>query len=413
MQLDEWGERARRAFYELRKTTSNKRNAALLELAKRLEDNDQQAQILAANAKDLQEGEGLSGALKDRLRLDKNRLLSMARAVREIAALKDPVGEIIQGHRHPSGMEMVQKRVPLGVLFVIFESRPNVTIDIAALSLKSGNAAILRGGKEALHSNRALHRLITESLQTVGLATDSVLLVTDPARELMLELLKQSGSIDLVVPRGGEGLIQFVSEHSRIPVVKHDKGVCTLYVDRSADLALATQVAINAKLQRPSVCNAIENLLIHREFARKKELLEALNEAGVELLGCEETRQILPQIQPIPTEEEYATEYLDARLSAKVIGGVAEAIAFIQRFGSGHSEAIIAEDHRTIEEFLTGCDSAALFVNCSTRFHDGGEMGMGAEVGISTGRLHVRGPMGLGHLTTTTWVVLGNGQTRS
>jgi len=412
MQLDQWGERARRAFYELRRTTSQRRNAVLLELASRLEDEGEQAKVLFANARDMEEGVELSSALKDRLRLDKGRLLSIARSVREIAALTDPVGEIIQGHRHPSGMEMVQKRVPLGVLFVIFESRPNVTIDIAALALKSGNAAILRGGKEALHSNVALYGLIAESLKAADLHGDSVLLVTDPARELMLELLKQSETIDLVVPRGGEGLIRYVSEHSRIPVVKHDKGVCTLFVDRSARLKVASEVAINAKLQRPSVCNAIENLVLHRDFPHKKELFQELLTAGADLAGCAETRAIDPRVREL-AEDEYGLEYLDSRLSLKIVSSVTEAVQFIRRYGSGHSEAIIAEDREAIEEFLTACDSAALFVNCSTRFHDGGEMGMGAEVGISTGRMHVRGPMGLTHLTTTTWIVQGNGQIRS
>lgn len=406
---------AREAFRVIRKTSSGERNEVLLTLARMLQEAKSQEEILQANSQDLEQARqsGLGPAMQDRLTLNPDRIQSMVRALEEIAAFPDPVGEILSGGNLANGIRLIKKRVPLGVVFTVFESRPNVTIDIGALCVKSGNAAILRGGREARHTNRALHLLFERALQECGLPATTVNLVTETDRACMVALLKLNGLIDLVVPRGGEGLIRFVSEHSTIPVVKHDKGVCNLYVDRSADYEKALRVTVNAKLQRPSVCNAIENLIIARDYREAGPLLSDLLEAGIDLCGCEESRALQPRIREITDPEtEYATEYLDNRLAVKMVAGLDEAVEFIHRFGSGHSEAIIAENQETIDRFVSAVDSAALFVNCSTRFHDGGQMGMGAEVGISTQRLHVRGPMGIRDLTTTTYILSGQGQIR-
>lgn len=407
--------RSREGFREIRKSSTEKRNAILATIAGKLRDKNERAAIIAANSLDLKRGEqdGLSGSLMDRLALNEKRIDAMAEALDQIRSFPDPVGEVILGRTLSGGLQMIQKRVPLGSVFTIFESRPNVTIDVAALCLKSGNAAILRGGKEALDSNRALYRLFLAAVEQHGLPGSIIQLVDDPDRDLMAALLKQDQWIDLVVPRGGEGLIRYVSANSRIPVVKHDKGVCTLFVDRDADPEIALAVSANAKLQRPSVCNAIENLVIDRRYPGIVALLQGLEQRGARLLGCPETIELYPAALPIANpDEEYATEYLDERLSVKLVADQAEAIDFIHRYSSGHSEGIISENASTIRTFLESVDSAALMVNCSTRFHDGGEMGMGAEVGISTGRLHVRGPMGLRDLTTTTYILNGSGQIR-
>ncbi len=407
------GERARQAFRQIRRSPASVRNAALVEMARLLRDPQNQARVLSANEQDLTAGTDLSASLRDRLRLNPERIEAIARALDEIIQFPDPVGEIISGQRLVSGVEMIKKRVPLGVVFTVFESRPNVTVDIGALCLKSGNAAILRGGKEALETNRALHALFVRALGQAGLPDDAVQFVDNPDRALMTALLAQDTLIDLVVPRGGEGLIQAVTANSRIPVVKHDKGVCNLYIDSTADAAMALAIAVNAKLSRPSVCNSIENLIIHRAYAGAAELLEGLRVAGVELYGCDRTRALDPAVAPIDDPDAvYAEEFLDARLSVKVVDDLEEAVDFIYRYGSSHSEAIVARDQETIDAFVERVDSAAVFINCSTRFHDGGQMGMGAEVGISTGRLHVRGPMGLRDLTTTTYVMHGRGQVR-
>ena len=407
--------RGREAFRVIRRSSSLKRNAVLRALARNLRDPAHRKMILEANEEDLKNAAAakISSHLQDRLRLDETRLEGIAGAVDEIESLPDPVGEIVSGRNLPNGIEMIQKRVPLGVIFTVFESRPNVTIDVGALCLKAGNAAILRGGREALRTNRALHSIFQEALKEEGLPADGVLLVEDPDRALMLALLQEDRNIDLVVPRGGEGLIRFVNGNSLIPVVKHDKGVCNMYIDIHADPEVALSVTINAKLHRPSVCNAIENLVIHESYPGTSDLLKGLKAAGVELLGCEKTRALFPDALPIQDPEvEYNTEYLDHRLSVKMVPSLEEALGFIQSYSSGHSEAIISENKRSIDLFLSANDSAALFVNCSTRFHDGGQMGMGAEVGISTQRLHVRGPMGLRDLTTTTYLMIGEGQIR-
>lgn len=415
-QAVDFGRRARDAFREIRKSPTALRNKILLDAASELEVPRVQSQLLEANEKDLKQADamGISDALKERLTLTTSRIQSMADSLREIAAFPDPVGEVILGRTLTNGVRMIQKRVPLGVVFTVYESRPNVTIDVGALCLKSGNAAILRGGKEALHSNLALHTILVSAVERNGLSRGCVQFVSDTDRNFMFELLKQNETIDLVVPRGGAGLIRAVSENTSIPVVKHDKGVCNLFIDDSADLDRAASIAINAKLQRPSVCNAIENLVIHNAFPHIAALLERLQEAGAILLGCSQTREFYPAAAPIEDPQtEYSTEYLDQRLSVKIVSNLDEALDFIDSYGSGHSEAIVSDSQASIARFRESVDTAAILVNCSTRFHDGGQMGMGAEVGISTGRMHVRGPMGVRDLTTTTYILEGEGQVRS
>lgn len=408
----------RRAFRQTRLASLDKRNQALLILADMFDRVDVRAEIINENSIDLKNGQaqGLTPALLDRLKLNEVRIESMSTALREIAAMNDPVGEVISGSRLSNGVQMVKRRVPLGVVFTVYESRPNVTIDVGALCLKSGNAAILRGGREALHSNRVLHRFFVSALVQAGLPEHSIQLVQETDRAYMLALLQQDRTIDLVVPRGGEALIQFVAGNSRIPVVKHDKGVCNLFIDADADPDMAAEIAINAKLQRPSVCNAIENILIHADFKSGSELLRRLHAAGAVLSGCERSHALSSNVKKLvdtDLEAAYAAEFLDERLAVRVVDSLEEALDFIDRYGSGHSEAIVSRNINSIHAFQAGVDCAAVFVNCSTRFHDGGQMGMGAEVGISTGRLHVRGPMGIRDLTTTCYTMEGDGQIRS
>jgi glutamate-5-semialdehyde dehydrogenase len=370
--------------------------------------------IRSENARDLSEAEkaGLSLSMIDRLLLDDRRIEAMALSVEEIAAFEDPVGRVEGMKVRPSGIRVGQMRVPLGVVAVIFESRPNVTIDIAALSIKSGNACILRGGKEALHSNIALHGIVRSVLSAMNYPESIVTLIDRTDRELVPVLLKQKKYIDVVIPRGGEGLIRMVTEHTTIPVIKHDKGLCHIYVDASAEGDMAAGIAVNAKAQRPGVCNSVETLLIHRDYPHKKSLLQALLDSGVEVRGCEETRKILPGSVSAVTEEDWDTEYLDLIISVKIVVSMEEAMAHIARHGSGHSEAIITGDYSNAERFLREVDSSAVFVNASTRFHDGGEFGLGAEVGISTEKLHARGAMGVEGLTTLKYIVYGHGEVR-
>lgn len=412
---ERYAREARAAFRLFRNSSTGERNRILSTLARELRNEKNRETILAENGRDVSaaRNSGMASAMLDRLILNPERIEAMARAVDEIAAFPDPVGEIISGMTLANGMEMKKKRVPLGVVFTVYESRPNVTIDIGALCVKSGNAAILRGGKEALHSNLVLYRIFREALLKCDAPENIVQILDDPDRDLMTAILDRDDLIDLVVPRGGEALIRFVCSNTRIPVVKHDRGVCNLYIERSAEPRIALDVAINAKLQRPSVCNSIENLLIHQDYPFAKELLAGLRAAGADLSGCVRTRAIFPDARPIEDEDaEYAMEFLDNRLSVKIVSGFDEAIHFIYKYGSSHSEGIITMNTREADRFTRAVDSAAVFVNCSTRFHDGGQMGMGAEVGISTGRLHVRGPMGVRDLTTTTYIMTGDGQTR-
>ncbi len=404
--------KAKHACQELKSLDTNKKNRVLSKLKQLLDSH--QTEIIAENKKDMEGGKikGLSSALLDRLLLDPKRIQNMIKSVEEIQNLPDPVGEVVRGVILPNGLELLTKRVPIGVVMTIFESRPNVIIDIASLSFKSGNACILRGGSEAFNSNLILTKLFHEALISEGLNTSSVIFVENTDREAMIPFFQLDNLIDLIVPRGGEALIKFVSENSKIPVVKHDKGVTNLYVGKSANSEIVLPIILNSKVQRPGVCNALENLILDRNYPKNSELLAALSKAGVELYVDEETLKLIPQAK-LTTEDDYYTEYLDLRLSVKMVSSLEEGMDFIRKFSSGHTECILSEDLTEVKKFQNNLDSAAIFVNCSTRFHDGGEFGLGAEVGISTGKLHVRGPMGLMHLTTTTTYVTGNGQTRS
>lgn len=403
--------RAKKASKILKQLSSSKKNKILLSLADLLE--KRKTEIFSANELDLRDGKEkqLSSALMDRLLLNEKRIFTMASAVREIAALPEPIGEVTRGITLPNGLELVTRRVPLGVVMVIYESRPNVTIDVGALSFKSGNACILRGGSEAFHSNEILINLFHEILIKEEVDIGSVTFVDKTDRSFMIPFLQQTSLIDIVVPRGGEGLIRVISENSKIPVVKHDKGVCNLYIDQDADPEKVIPIVVNSKVQRPGVCNSTENLILHDGYPFRKELLEALAKEGVELLLDPSALTLYPKGKPAK-EQDYLEEFLDLRLSVKTVSSLEEALTFIEKTSSGHTEAIVTEDLNTARIFTNSLDSAALFINCSTRFHDGGEFGLGAEVGISTGKLHVRGPMGLVHLTTTTTYVTGNGQIR-
>jgi glutamate-5-semialdehyde dehydrogenase len=337
----------------------------------------------------------------------------MAKGVEEIVALPDPVGEIVHGWRRPNGLEIQQVRIPLGVVGIIYESRPNVTADAAALCLKSGNAAVLKGGSEALQTNQAIAALFLEALEEAGLPPAALQLVRTADRAATRALLRQKEFVDVLVPRGGESLIRAITEESEIPVIQHLSGICQVYVDRAADLDRAGRIVVNAKVQRPGVCNAVENLLVHREVAERflPRIVRALQAEGCEVRGCEETRRIVPGVNAA-TEEDWSTEYLDKILSVRVVDSLDDALRFVERYGSGLSAAIVTEDYAAARRFLAEVDSAVVYVNASTRFTDGFEFGFGAEIGISTNRLHARGPMGLRELTTYKYVVYGAGQVR-
>ena len=372
-------------------------------------------QLLAANAADVAAAQraGHPTAFVDRLTLTEQRIAAMARGVRQIADLPDPVGEIPGMWRRPNGLLVGRMRVPLGVIGIIYESRPNVTADAAALCLKSGNAVVLRGGSEALGTNRAIADVLSEAVAAAGLPKGALAVVPSADRAVVKEMLSLHGLIDLIIPRGGEGLIRAVREGSQIPVIAHDKGLCHTYVDRAADLAMAEAIVVNAKAERPGVCNAMETLLVHAAIAPAFLPRGAvrLAEAGVELRGCPQTRAIVPAMAPA-TDADWDTEYLGLILSVRVVASFEDAVAHIARHGSGLAEAIVTADHATAMRFLREVDAGAVFVNASTRFTDGYEFGMGAEMGISTQKLHARGPMGLIALTCEKFIVLGSGQIR-
>ncbi len=373
------------------------------------------ADLLEANAADLARTEefGLSAAMVDRLTLSTERLESIATAVEEINALPDPVGEVIDGSIRPNGLRVTRVRVPMGVVFFIYESRPNVTIDAAALCVKSGNAVILRGGKEAANTNRAFHKLLTDTLNASGLPTAAVQFVDRPERELVGEFLKLGNLIDVAIPRGGRSLIERVSNEATMPVIRHFDGICHIYVDEFADLNRVPEIVINSKCQRPGVCNAAESLLVHADVADTliPGLAADLMSAGVELRGCEKCCELVPEFKPA-TLEDYGTEYLDLILSVRVVDSLDQAIQHIDQYGSGHTEAILTDDVSNARKFTTLVDAAAVIVNASTRFNDGGELGLGAEIGISTDKFHARGPCGLRELTSYKYLVEGSGQTR-
>ncbi len=405
---------AKVASREMAKCPTLQKNAMLLKLADLIQKNA--INIQQENARDVIEAEksGLSTAMIDRLTITDATIQSMMGGLREVAALEDPVGASIRNFRRPNGLEVSRVRIPLGVIGIIYESRPNVTIDAAALCLKSGNAVILRGGSEAHHSNQVLAALIARALLETGLPGESAQVIPVRDRSAVTTLLQQEEWIDLIIPRGGESLIRFVVENSKIPVLKHYKGVCHVYVDKGADFDMAEKICFNAKVQRPGVCNAMETLLVHKDAAPDflPQVAKKLTSAGVELRGCQETCRIIPQAK-IATEADWPAEYLNLTLAVKVVSGMDEAMAHIAEYGSSHTDAIVTRDYERARRFVREVDSSVVLVNASTRFNDGNQMGLGAEIGISTTKLHAFGPMGLEELTTTKFVVFGDGQVRS
>ena len=404
---------ARQASFVMARLGSAAKNGLLLNMARGLVDNT--AGLIEENRKDLEAGagKGLSAAMLDRLMLDEGRIAAMADGLREVAALPDPVGEVTKMWKRPNDLMVGKMRIPLGVIGIIYEARPNVTADAAALCLKSGNGVILRGGSEAICSNMAIARILQEEIVKAGIPAAALTVIPFVEREAVLEMLKQEDSIDLIIPRGGESLIRFVVEHSRIPVIKHYKGVCHIFVDSSADYAMAERIIVNAKTQRPGVCNALETLLIHKDAAETfiPQLWEALTSLQVELRGDACFRQFAPAAG-IATEEDWAAEYLELILACRVVDDLDEAIAHINRYGSLHTEAIITADYSNAQRFIREVNSSTVLVNASTRFADGNQLGLGAEIGISTTKLHSFGPMGLEDLTTTKFIVYGDGQIR-
>jgi glutamate-5-semialdehyde dehydrogenase len=404
---------AREAGNQLSRLSSEQKNAALLSIAAGLE--KEAAYIQAENRKDLIRAEesGLSAAMIDRLTVKDETVLSMISGLNEVAALDDPVGTVGPAIVRPNGLQVARMRIPLGVIGIIYESRPNVTIDAAGLCLKAGNAVILRGGSEAFHSNQALAQIILQALGDSGLPQTAVQIVPLREREAVLVLLEQEESVDLIIPRGGEGLIRFVMEHSKIPVLKHYKGVCHIYVDDQADYDMAQEICLNAKVQRPGVCNAMETLLVHRAAADEflPRMCQALAGAGVEIRGCDLTCRLFPAAKKAE-ESDWPAEYLDLILAVKVVDDMDAALSHMAKYSSKHTEAIVTRNYDQARRFVREVDSSAVLVNASTRFNDGGQLGLGAEIGISTTKLHAFGPMGLEELTTTKFVVHGSGQIR-
>ena len=414
MDFNRMGSNAKAAERILGVADTRLKNKALEAMATALEEKTDS--IIAANETDLENGRQnhMSDSLLDRLRLTPERIAGMADGIRQVAALGDPIGEIMEGSVRPNGMRIRRVRVPLGVVGIIFEARPNVTSDAAALCLKSGNACILRGGKEAIHSNTAIAETLREAIASAGLPADCVQLVTDTSRESANQMMRMNGYLDVLIPRGGAGLIRAVVENSTVPVIETGVGNCHVYVDASADIDMAADIIYNAKTSRPSVCNAIETILVHRDIAEKAlPVIKArLDDKQVELRGCERTRAILGDNVIPATEEDYATEFLDYILACRVVDSLDDAIDHIARYSTGHSECIVTSDYFSAEKFTASIDSAAVYVNCSTRFTDGGEFGLGAEIGISTQKLHARGPMGLRQLTSSKFIIQGDGQIR-
>lgn len=411
--LEQMGQRAKEAERFLRTASTACKDKGLAEIADALMENCDA--ILEANTRDIANGEqaGMSAALLDRLRLSQARIAGMAQSVRDIIALADPVGRILAGGNRPNGLQIVKVAVPLGVVAVIFEARPNVTADAAALCLKSGNVVILRGGKEAIHSNRAIAGIMRRALEKAELPQDCIQLVEDTSRDSANELMRLNDYVDVLIPRGGSGLIRAVVEHASVPVIETGVGNCHVYVDQAAEIGMAADIVFNAKTSRPSVCNACESLLVHRDIAEQAlpAIKRRLDEKQVILRGDEAARAILPGIEAAQ-EADWGTEYLDYILSVKVVDSIDEAIAHIGRYGSGHSECIVTQSYTAAEQFLNEVDAAAVYVNASTRFTDGGEFGFGAEIGISTQKLHARGPLGLNELTSVKYKIYGAGQIR-
>ncbi|MFH1097882.1 MAG: glutamate-5-semialdehyde dehydrogenase [Candidatus Desantisbacteria bacterium] len=404
---------AKQASRKLANLSSKVKNDALLAMAKALEDNLRQ--IMEENKKDLAyaKEKGMPAALVDRLSLNEKRVMAMAQGLRDIVALPDPIGEVTSMQRRPNGLQIGKIRVPLGVIGIIYEARPNVAADTAGLCLKSGNAVILRGGKEAINSNRVIANILSEAATVAGVPSHSISLIEDTDRQAVRELVKLNGLVDVIVLRGGKSLIEAIGTESSVPIISHGAGNCHVFIDETADVSMAMRIVFNAKVQRPGVCNAMESLLVHKDIAREflLSMIDQLKLAGVEVRGCDETRGIAPDILEA-TEEDWGKEYLDLILSIKVVSSLDEAIEHIHKYGSSHSEAIVTSSYANARKFLQEVDAAAVYVNASTRFTDGGEFGLGAEMGISTQKLHARGPMGLVELTTTKFIILGDGQIR-
>lgn len=411
--LEQMGKNAKAAARRLA-AAGVRKDKALLAMAQAIESGENE--ILSANAKDLKNAKesGMTEALLDRLTLNPGRIAGMAQGIRSVAAQSDPIGTVIGGGVRPNGLKIQHIRVPLGVIGIIYEARPNVTADAAALCLKAGNAVILRGGKEAIFSNTCVAEIMRTAIEQAGLPKDSIQLVADTNRSSSVEMMQLTDYIDVLIPRGGKGLIQSVVQNSRVPVIETGSGNCHVYVDADADIDMAANIVFNAKTSRPSVCNAIETVLVHKDIAEQvlPAMKARLDEKQVELRGCEKTRAILGDSVIPATEEDWATEYLDYIIAIKVVDNMDDAIEHIAKYSSGHSEAIITKSYESAQKFTAQVDSAAVYVNASTRFTDGGEFGMGAEIGISTQKLHARGPMGVNELTSTKFIINGSGQIR-
>jgi glutamate-5-semialdehyde dehydrogenase len=412
-ELIEIGKRAKMATGELANLNSEQKNKILIRVAKLLE--EQSGSLLKANALDLEQGKemGLKGAIMERLTLSKERIIGIADGLREVAQLDDPIGEIEEMKKRPNGLLIGKKRVPLGVVGVIYESRPNVTADVAGLCIKTGNVCVLRGGKEAFKSNNAIVNIFHEAIEALGLDSNMVQLVQNTNRESAVAMMKLNSYLDILIPRGGAGLIQAVVQNSTVPVIETGVGNCHIYVDEAADLEKAVAIVFNAKTHRPGVCNAAESILIHEKVATEvlPNIGKTLSEGGVEIRGDQTTCRLIPGAIAA-TEEDWATEYLDLIISSKVVGSLEEAVDHINEYGSKHSESIVTENYSHAQFFLDRVDAAAVYVNASTRFTDGFEFGYGAEIGISTQKLHARGPMGLKELTTNKYIIYGSGQIR-
>ena len=404
---------AKRAAAKLAVTSTAVKNAALLAMAAALE--AQQSEILAANERDMTAAaaKGIKSSMLDRLKLTAERISGMADGLRQVAGLADPVGNVIDGKTLPNGLHITKIRVPLGVIGIIYEARPNVTADAAGLCLKSGNAVILKGGSEAMESNKTVAAILAQAAEGAGIPADSIQFIDTSDRQAVQDLIHMNGLVDVVIPRGGAGLIQAVVRNASVPVIETGAGVCHTYVDKDADVEMAMKIAFNAKVQRPSVCNAMETLLVHKDIADKflPMMLMMYNSSAVEICGDEAVQEYSGQVHPV-TEEDWSTEYGDLRLSVKIVDSIEEAMAHIAKYGTGHSECIVTNNYQAAQLFQYTVDAAAVYVNASTRFTDGNEFGFGAEIGISTQKLHARGPMALPELTSTKYLINGNGQVR-
>lgn len=411
--MEEIAKDAKNASRQLRKTGRRQKDEALERMACNLL--QMEKDIIEENKKDLSlaADRGLSSAMIDRLTLDRKTIQSMADGLREVKALPDPVGAVTGMWKRPNGLQVGRMRIPLGVIGFIYESRPNVTVDAAGLCLKSGNAVILKGGSEAIHSNLILDKALKKALLETGMPGQAVQVIPSTDREAVNLLLGMDEWVDIIIPRGGEGLIRFVAENSRIPVLKHYKGVCHVYVDEAAELQTAYDICFNAKVQRPGVCNAMETLLVHEKIAVNflPTMIKRFRDAGVEIRGCPKTLDVIPDAKPA-VEQDWPAEFLDLILAVKIVANMDQALDHIEKYGSNHTEAIVTKDYARSRQFLTEVDASVVLVNASTRFNDGGQLGLGAEIGINTSKLHAFGPMGLEELTTTKFIVYGDGQIR-